>query len=96
MKIEKAIQSRIEYSALIHLYDKATQDSGDDPSDEIELAYLTLDKALDLLDLYRLNDELKEHYAVINGIIEKHKTLDKIREVSEEINIKEEELEEMK
>ena len=47
MKIKEIERPTQEYSALIYLYDEATKDSGDDPSDDIELAFETLDNAID-------------------------------------------------
>jgi len=47
MKIKEIERPTQEYSALIYLYDEATKNSGDDPSDDIELAFETLDNAID-------------------------------------------------
>ena len=52
MKIKSIKQSNIYYDALIFLYDEATKDSGDDPSDNIEFAFETLEKLVDLYDDY--------------------------------------------
>ena len=42
MKITKIENGSLAYQALEFLYNEATKDCGDDPSDEIEQAYLTL------------------------------------------------------
>lgn len=47
MKISKIEKGSLAYQALEFLYDKATKDCGDDPSDEIEEAYLTLLKIVE-------------------------------------------------
>jgi hypothetical protein len=61
-----------------------------------KLALETARKEHDLLELYQLKDELKEHYAVNDSVLKGQEILDRLRQVCEEINIKEEELEEMK
>ena len=55
MKIKSIKQSNIYYDALIFLYDEATKDSGDDPSDDIELAFETLDNAIDKYNKLKSN-----------------------------------------
>ena len=55
-----------------------------------------LEKVEELLELYQLKDELKEHYAVNDSVLKGQEILDRLRQVCEEINIKEEELEELK
>ena len=42
MKIAKIENGSLGYAALEFLYDEATKNCGDDSSDEIEQAYLTL------------------------------------------------------
>lgn len=53
-------------------------------------------KVGELLDLYRLQQEFKERYITEVRPLDRQKTLDDIREITEEIYLKEEELEEMK
>ena len=71
----------------------------------VENAYelTTLDKALErakkveeLLDLYRLQQEFKERYNTQVRVLDRQETLDTLREIAEEIYLKEKELEEMK
>lgn len=64
--------------------------------DEINRALERAKKVEELLELYQLKDELKEHYAVNDSVLKGQEILDRLRQVCEEINIKEEELEEMK
>jgi hypothetical protein len=52
-------------------------------------------KVEELLDLYRLQQEFKERYITEVRPLDRQKTLDDIREITEEIYLKEEELEEM-
>lgn len=52
-------------------------------------------KEHELLDLYRLQQEFKERYQTEVRILHRQKILDTIRELSEEIYLKEKELEEM-
>ena len=67
-----------------------------DSIDEINRALERAKKVEELLELYQLKDELKEHYAVNDSVLKGQEILDRLRQVCEEINIKEEELEEMK
>ena len=67
-----------------------------DSIDEINRALEIAKKEHDLLELYQLKDELKEHYAVNDSVLKGQEILDRLRQVCEEINIKEKELEEMK
>ena len=55
MKIKSIKQSNIYYDALIFLYDEATKNSGDDTSDDIELAFETLDNAIDKYNKLKSN-----------------------------------------
>jgi len=47
MKIKGMKESNIYYDALMYLYNVATKDMGDNPTDEIELAFETLDYLID-------------------------------------------------
>jgi len=67
-----------------------------DSIDEINRALERAKKVEELLELYQLKDELKEHYAVNDSVLKGQEILDRLRQVCEEINIKEEELEKMK
>ena len=67
-----------------------------DSIDEINRALEIAKKEHELLELYQLKDELKEHYAVNDSVLKGQEILDRLRQVCEEINIKEKELEEMK
>ena len=65
--------------------------------------YLTLEQYIteqekkdELLGLYQLKDELREHYAVNDSALKGQEILNKLRQVCEEINIKKEGLEELK
>ena len=53
-------------------------------------------KVEELLDLYRLQQEFKERYNTQIRLLDKQETLDDIREIAEEIYLKEKELEELK
>ena len=53
-------------------------------------------KVEELLDLYRLQEEFKERYNTQVRILDKQDTLDTLREIAEEIYLKEKELEELK
>jgi len=53
---------------------------------------LQQEKKNELLDLYRLLNEFKERYNIEGKILDKQKTLDTIREITEEIHLKEIEL----
>lgn len=52
MKIKGMKESNYYYDALMYLYNKATKDSGDDPSDEIELAFKTLDDLIETVEKF--------------------------------------------
>ena len=53
-------------------------------------------KVEELLDLYQLQQEFKERYNTQVRVLDRQETLDNIREITEEIYLKEKELEEMK
>ena len=53
-------------------------------------------KVEELLGLYRLEKELKEKYHTSGSLYIMQHVLDELRDIAEEINLKEEELEEMK
>ena len=53
-------------------------------------------KVEELLALYRLEKEAKEKYHTSGSLYIMQHVLDELREISEEINLKEEELEELK
>ena len=53
MKIKAIKKSNIYYDALIYLYNQATKDMGDDPTDDIELAFETLDKGIEKLENFQ-------------------------------------------
>ena len=53
-------------------------------------------KVEELLDLYRLQQEFKERYNTQVRVLDRQETLDTLREIAEEIYLKEKELEEMK
>lgn len=55
-----------------------------------------LKKVEELLDLYRLQQEFKERYNTSVRLLDQQEYLDNIREIAEEIYLKEKELEEMK
>ena len=63
MKIKGIKQSSIYYGALIFLYDEATKGMNGEPSDNIEFAFETLEKLVDLYDDYPkvFDDMLKSH-----------------------------------
>lgn len=50
----------------------------------------------ELLDLYRLQQEFKERYNTSVRLLDQQECLDTIREIAEEIYLKEKELEELK
>ena len=50
MEIKEIKESNIYYDALIYLYSQATKDMGDDPTNDIELAFETLDKLIDAFE----------------------------------------------
>jgi len=52
-------------------------------------------KVEELLDLYRLQQEFKERYNTQDGVLDRQETLDTLREITEEIYLKEKELEEL-
>jgi len=56
----------------------------------------TAEKEHELLDLYRLQQEFKERYNTQVRLLDRQETLDSIREIAEEIYLKEKELEELK
>ena len=60
MKIKEAKTTNIYYDALMFLYMLATKDSGDDPSDEIELAFEILDELIDAVEKLVMNVMPKE------------------------------------
>jgi formaldehyde-activating enzyme involved in methanogenesis len=62
----------------------------------IQTALERLPKVEELLDLYQLQNEFKERYNTEVRILHKQKTLNCIREIAEEIYLKEKELEELK
>ena len=67
-----------------------------DSIDEINKALETAKKEHELLDLYRLQQEFKERYNTQVRVLDRQKTLNDIREIAEEIYLKEKEIEEMK
>ena len=89
----------------MNIYDEALKDlenlvsttcDGNQLLARTKLALETARKEHDLLELYQLKDELKEHYVVNDSVLKGQEILDRLRQVCEEINIKEEELEEIK
>ena len=64
--------------------------------DEFEAKSDRLKKVEVLLDLYRLQQEFKERYNTQVRVLDRQETLDSIREIAEEIYLKEKELEELK
>lgn len=70
MKIKSMSQASIEYSALIYLYDEAVKDSGDDPNDDIELSFETLDNFIDRAKKeHELLDFMREFMTNLNGVL---------------------------
>jgi len=68
-------------------------------SNEFKLIKQALERAKkveELLDLYRLQQEFKERYNTQVRLLDRQETLDSIREIAEEIYLKEKELEELK
>ena len=64
--------------------------------DHIAKALERAKKVEELLGLYRLEKELKEKYHTSGSLYIMQHVLDELRDIAEEINLKEKELEEMK
>jgi hypothetical protein len=75
---------------------KYTKEQFDKYWKEVCILKPRLAKVEELLKLYRLEKELKEKYHTIGSLYVMQHVLDELREIAEEICIKENELEEMK
>jgi len=60
---------------------------------ELETKSKRLEKVEELLDLYRLQQEFKERYNTAVRLLDQQEILDTLREIAEEIYLKEKELE---
>lgn len=84
----------------MNIYDEAlkeiSKDFGLDDDDIIVKALKRAKKVEELLGLYRLEKETKEKYHTSGSLYVMQHVLDELREIAEEINLKEKELEEMK
>ena len=65
-------------------------------SPSIRLALERAKKVEELLGLYRIYEQLKEAYTVNDSVLKGQIIVDRLREINEEINIQEKELEELK
>ena len=74
MKIKEIERPTQEYSALIYLYDEATKNSGDDLSDDIELAFETLDNAIDKYN--KLKSNVKRFMELISILRDNHEDIE--------------------
>ena len=72
MKIKGIKESNIYYDALMYLYSQATKDMGNNPTDDIDLAFDTIDELIN--DVEKKRRKAEQQYKIDSKLIGLYET----------------------